>query len=80
MVKSNKQKGGRISMPSEYYGVESKRYSKTPKKMNCGKPLFGGKKTKKSLKQKKSLKLKKSLKGGNKTLKNVLRNLLKKLN
>ena len=47
MVKSNKQKGGRISMPSEYYGVESKRYSKTPKKMNCGKPLFGGKKTKK---------------------------------
>jgi hypothetical protein len=48
--------------------------------MNCGKPLFGGKKTKKSLKQKKSLKLKKSLKGGNKTLKNVLRNLLKNLN
>lgn len=50
MVKSNKQKGGRISMPSEYYGVESKRYRKTPKKMNYGKTQVGGKKNKKSLK------------------------------
>ena len=48
MIKSRKQKGGRISMPSEYYGIESKKYSLSPKRMNC-KSLKGGK-AKKSLK------------------------------